>query len=201
MSFCVSLLQHIREFAPANDDDVNNYNELTNTYCLDSQVCLSGGFEENYFSSVMTHLIWDVSAAVTFCKKIAISKSDIEPTVLNLYFSQWLSQINQTTSCTHPLQSVCGLLPWRPVQLLLSYRITAIHQGEVRMTLTIATWISLPLISGWVRSCCVDSLLLSWKKHCLSIGSRICLHVFPLLHTSLANSHSDHLPVSAMPWQ
>lgn len=94
---CLHTLTHIRGFALArvNSDDLNYYN----SFCFDSQLCFSGGFEENIF-----FFFYDAShvgykgAAVTSCKKIAISKCDIEPTVLNVYFSQWLSQINLTTS-------------------------------------------------------------------------------------------------------
>lgn len=102
-----------RGFALADSDDLNKFNEYTNICRVNFQFCLRGGFEANnldYYASNVGY----VSAAVGLCKKTAISKSDIEPTALNLHFSQWLSQINQTTSCTHPLLSVCGLLPWWP---------------------------------------------------------------------------------------
>lgn len=81
---------------------------------LISNFCLRRGFQANNLDYCASNVGYN-SAAVGLCKKTAFSKSDVEPTVLNLYFSQWLSQINQITSCTHPLLSVCGLLPWWPV--------------------------------------------------------------------------------------
>lgn len=61
-----------RGFALADSDDLNEYNEYTDTSCVHNQLCLGGEFEENNFSCYDASDVGCVSAAVALCKKTAI---------------------------------------------------------------------------------------------------------------------------------
>lgn len=69
--------------------------------CVNFHPRLGERCEENYFGGYDASVERCGNAAVALCKKIAISKPDIEPTALNLYFST-VAESDQSNNFMHP---------------------------------------------------------------------------------------------------